>query len=277
VIRHYRSTAGTWQITTMPWKAALGLIRPEEYLEQRSAEYRIARMIDGHARAGERVWSTRQVAESYERPDILVSYQSAEGELLDDILASAIDKDRQPLWNLRFTFPPRSMRTITFEQRNRTDSDTWSIGEVKFFRGATEVKPTIKNAAASPFPWDAWLAIDGNPLTRWKSWEWIRPGMRWSATFGNPVILDRIELRCAHDQWAIDVHPIGVQAKLEKLDAAPLGDLRALAASTVKAHRVDYLLTDANSRFDGEFRRDWDAWRLTPVAECDGASLWRIN
>jgi hypothetical protein len=277
IIRHYRSPAGTWQITTMPWKAALGLIRPEDYLEQRFVEYRIARMVDAHAAQGERVWSTMQVAESYEKPDILVSYQSAEGELLDDILASAIQTDRQPLWNLRFTFTPRSMQAITFEQRNRTESDTWSIGEVKFFRGDSEVKPVIRKATATPFAWDAWLAVDGNPLTRWKSWEWIRPGMRWSATFAAPVIIDRVELRCAHDQWAIDVHMDGVQAKLEKLDAAPYGDLRGLATSTVKARGVGYLLTSANSPLHAEFRRDPSAWRITPVAQGDGASLWRIN
>jgi hypothetical protein len=77
-IRHYRAPEGTWQIGTAPWQAALGLTpsfpnaqnggpggllcapdpnaqnggpggllcAPERYLEQRSAEYRIARMID---------------------------------------------------------------------------------------------------------------------------------------------------------------------------------------------------------------------------------------
>jgi len=277
VIRHYRSAAGTWQILTMPWKPALGIVRPENYLEQRSAEYRIARMVDTRVRPGERVWSTMQVAESYEQRDILVSYQSAQGELLQDILASAAEADRQPLWNLRFTFPARQMQEIAFEQRNRTESDTWSIGEVKFFRGSSEVKPAIRQATATPFPWDAWLAVDGNPLTRWKSWEWIRPGMEWRATFGAPVILDRIELRCAHDQWAIDVHPVGLEAKLEKLDAPSYGDLRGLATQTVKAHGVDYLLTDSNNPFSTEFRRDAGAWHLTPVAQCDGASLWRID
>ncbi len=277
VIRHYRSPAGTWQIVTMPWKAALGIIRPEDYLEQRSAEYRIARMIDARVRPGERVWSTMQVAESYEKPDILVSYQSAEGDLLGDILASAVEKDRQPLWNLRFTFAPREMQSIAFEQRNRTDSDTWSIGEVKFFRAGAEVRPVIRQATAVPFPWDAWLAVDGNPLTRWKSWEWIRPGMRWSATFAAPTVLDRVELRCAHDQWAIDVHPVGFEAKLEKLDGPAYGDLRGLAARTVKAHGVQYLLTDSNSPLDGEFHRDWNAWHLKPIGQRDGASLWRIE
>lgn len=277
VVRHYRSPAGTWQIATMPWKAALGFIRPEDYLEQRSAEYRIARMIDAQVPLGERVWSTIEVAESYEKPDVLVSYQSAEGELLEDVLASAVETDRQPLWNLRFSFAPRALQGIAFEQRNRTENDIWSIGEVKFFRGGSEVKPVIRQTTANPFPWDAWLAVDGNPLTRWKSWEWIRPGMRWSATFAAPVILDRVELRCAHDQWAIDVHMVGAEAKLERLEAPAYGDLRGLATSTVKARGVRYLLTGSNSPLDGAFQRDWSGWHLAPVAQRDGASLWRID
>jgi hypothetical protein len=169
------------------------------------------------------------------------------------------------------------MQSITFEQRNRTESDTWSIGEVKFFRGDSEVKPVIRQVTAAPFPWDAWLAVDGNPLTRWKGWEWIRPGMRWSATFAAPVTIDRVELRCAHDQWAIDVHMDGVKAKLEKLDAPPYGDLRGLATRTVKAHGVGYLLTGSNYPLDAEFRREPDAWHISPVAQGDGARLWRIN
>lgn len=90
-------------------------------------------------------------------------------------------------------------------------------------------------------------------------------------------VLDRIELRCAHDQWANEIHPAGFEAKLEKLDARRYRDLRGLATQTVKAHRVDYLLTDSNNPFSSEFRRDPGAWHLTPVAKCDGASLWRMD
>jgi hypothetical protein len=277
VIRHYRAPAGTWQIATAPWQAALGLAPAERYLEQRSAEYRIARMIDEHVPPDRRVWSTMQVAEAYEKPDLLVSYQSAEGERIEDILATAIETDRQPLWNLRFTFARRRLQEITVEQRNETQNDIWSIGEVEFFLGQMELHPPIQQVTAAPFPWDAELAVDGNPLTRWKSWEAIRPGMRWRARFVAPVMLDRVELHCAHDQWAIDVRLGGINAKLEKLEDPHYGDLRALASRTVKARGIDYLLAGGNSRLTASFAGDPAGWKLTRLAESDGATLYRID
>ncbi|HWD98598.1 MAG TPA: hypothetical protein VG345_06165 [Bryobacteraceae bacterium] len=292
-IRHYRAPAGTWQIGTAPWQAALGLTpsfpnaqnggpsgllcAPERYLEQRSAEYRIARMIDEHVPPDGRVWSTMQVAEAYERPDLLVSYQSAEGERIEDILATAIETDRQPLWNLRFTFAPGTLQELTFEQRNETENDIWSIGEVKFFLGQTEAHPAIQEVTATPFPWDAALATDGNPLTRWKSWEAIRPGMRWRVKFRAPVMLDRAELHCAHDQWAIDVRMVGVDARREKLEDPHYGDLRALAARTVKRRGIDYLLAGGNSRLAVSFASDPGGWKLARVSETDDATLYRID
>lgn len=277
VIRHYRAPTGTWQISTMPWQAALGIVPPERYLEQRSAEYRIATMLDANVPERKHIWSAIPVAESYEKPDVLVSYQSAEGELLEDILMTAIDTDRQPLWNLRFTFPPRRLKAIEFEQTAPAHDDIWSIGEVKLFLGEAESRPSISRVSASFFAWDAWLAIDSNPVTRWRSWDSIRPGMWWSAEFAKPVMLDRAELHCSHDQWAIAVRMLGVNAKAERLEDPHFGDLRRLSAQTVKKRGVDYLLTGPTSRLDTEFARNAAAWGITAVAQTDGAKLYRIK
>jgi hypothetical protein len=66
--RRYRAPAGTWQIGTTPCQAALDLTPPEGWLEQRSAEYRIAHLINEHVPTEGRVWSTMQVAERMSNP-----------------------------------------------------------------------------------------------------------------------------------------------------------------------------------------------------------------
>ena len=144
--------------------------------------------------AGKRVWSSTPVAEAYTIPTVLVYYYSAEGELIQDILQTPVRQDMQPLWNLRFTFPPRTLRHLRLLQTATSPADIWSIGEARFFRGQNEVMPS--HADARPFPWDIGLAFDQNPVTRWRSWESIHPGMHVDIDFGAPVELDRVELHC---------------------------------------------------------------------------------
>jgi hypothetical protein len=90
-------------------------------------------------------------------------------------------------------------------------------------------------------------------------------------------MLDRAELHCAHDQWAIDVRIVGVDAKLEKLEDPHYKDLRVLAARTIKRRGIDYLLAGGNSRLAASFAGDPGGWKLARVAETDDATLYRID
>jgi hypothetical protein len=125
-------------------------------------------------------------------------------------------------------------------------TDIWSIGEVKFCLRRSEAHPAIQYATATPFAWDAAFATDGNPLTRWKNREAIRPGMQWRVKFRAPVTLDGAELHCAHDQW----------------EQPALWDLRALAATALKGRGIDYPLAGGNSRLACQFRSDPGGWKL---------------
>jgi hypothetical protein len=284
VIDKYRAPAGGWQIAHVPWKAALRTVPQDVFLRERSVPWISAQMIDYYVPAGKRVWSTTPVAEAYAKTDIMISFQSAEGELLEDMATTATRNDLAPGWNLRFTFPKQRVRLLRLVQTAR-GNDIWSIGEMKIFNGPNQISPAaVWRFDARPFPWDIGLAFDGNPVTRWRSWESIYPGMHADVDFGSPLEIDRVELHCSHDQPAIVVHPevcgdrcIALPATLEKLEDPPYGDLRPLAIRQFKQHGVDYLLVDDGNWTAADMRADPARWGMEFVAERARNRLYKIQ
>lgn len=274
VIDRYRAPAGGWQITTVPWKAALGIIPAQRWLA-RDAGYRLTQAINRSVPADKRIWSTRAVAQSYTVPDVLVYYYSGECEQIQDILLMAAHTDLQPLWDWRFTFPARSLGRVRVVQNAAGDGVMWSIGEARFSHGAEEANPS--HADAQPFPWTIGMALDHNPVTRWRSWESLRPGMYVDFEFEIPVTLDRVDLYCSHDQDPVDMKLEGIDAKIEKIDGMSAGDLRKLATRTIRSRGIDYLLIGDDYLEAAEITADPSRWGLRPVATEDRATIYQIQ
>ncbi len=275
VIHRYSAPAGGWQISHVPWKAALGIVPQDQYLRQYSDGWIPARMLDQFVPAGKRVWSTTPVAEAYSTTDVLVNYYSAEGELIQDILTTAVKTDFQPLWNLRYTFRPRELTAVRLVQHAKAQ-DVWSIGEMRFFLGDRELHPTRRwKFDASPFPWDIGLAFDQNPVTRWRAWAPSLQGMHVDVDFGEPVDMDRIEMHSSHDQWQADVTLEGISAHLDKLEDPPYGDLRRLATATVKQRGIDYLLIGGDHWLTADINADPARWGLKKLA--DRGATWLLE
>ncbi len=277
VINQYRAPAGGWQIVTMPWKAALGIIPQDQWLLERDGDWVTARMLDEFVPDGKRVWSTAPIAEAYTKTNVLVNYYSAEGELIQDILMTPANPDFQPNWILRYTFDPRAMRRLRLVQ-NAKNLDIWSIGEMRFFHGDREIQPSpLWKFSGSSFPWDLGLAFDRNPVTRWRTWEPIHPGMFVDVDFGEPVTLDRVELHCSHDQWNIDVSLEGIDTSIKKLDDQAPADLRRLATATVKARGIDYLMIGKGDWLTNDIHDDPARWGLTQVSGRGDDWLFQIQ
>jgi hypothetical protein len=66
-------------------------------------------------------------------------------------------------------------------------------------------------------------------------------------------------------------------AKLEKLEDPPLGDLRKLAAQTVKARGIDYLFIDNPYRIAADIRQDPGRWGMEFIADRASNRLYRIR
>jgi len=274
VIDRYRAPSGGWQITTVPWKAALGMIPAQTWLS-RDAGYRLTQTINRIVSADKRVWSTVAVAQSYTVPDVLVYYYSTECEQIQDILLTAIHAEKQPLWNWRFTFRARPLGRVRVIQTAANHDVMWSIGEARFFRGEEEANPS--HADAQPFPWTIGMALDRNPVTRWRSWEPIRPGMHVDFDFEIPVTLDRVDLFCSRDEAGIDMNLDGIDARVEKIEGMPTGDLRRLATRTIQSRGIDYLLIGDDYLAAADIEADPARWGLRAIANEDGTRLYRIQ
>jgi hypothetical protein len=287
-IDRYRAPGGGWQLEHIPWQAALRIVPQDVFLSTRSVPWISARMLDYYVPAGKRVFSTTPVGEAYCKTDVMVSYLSGEGDVIEDILTTATRDNLAPTWNLRFTFPTRRLQHLRVVQTAGASNleNLWSIGEMRVFNGQNEVPHTPAwHLDANPFPWDIGLAFDRNPVTRWRSWESIHPGMHVDVDFGAPIEIDRVELHGSHDQGNIEVHPeacdgsgcVGFPATLDKLDDPPAGDLRSLAGETIKARGIDYLLIDDQNWTAADMSQDPARWGMEFVAERAGNRLYRIQ
>lgn len=282
VIEKYQAPASGWHIAQMQWKAALRIVPQDVFLRNHSAAWVAAQTLEYFVPKGKRVWSTTPVGEAYCNTDVMIGYQSAEGDLIDDILSTAVFDNQAPTLNFRFTFPKRRLQHIRVSQTATSPDDLWSIGEVRIFNGDNRISRTPAwHIDATPFPWDIGLAFDGNPVTRWRSWESIHPGMHVDVDFGAPTEIDRVELHSSHDQGKIEVHldlpARDVPAGLDKLEDPPTGDLRRLAAETVKARGIDYLFIDNPNRMAADIRKDPARWGMEFIADRAGNRLYRIR
>jgi hypothetical protein len=279
--------ANTWRIADIPWRAALRIEPQDAFLGAHSVPWVEAKMLDYFVPRGKRVWSTTPVGEAWGSTDVMVSYQSAEGDLIEDTITTATRDDYTPTWNWRFRFPKMRIERLRLEQGAKSTEleNLWSIGEIHIFDGDRRVaRDAGWRLDASPFPWDIGLAFDDNPVTRWRSWEKIYPGMRIDINFGKPIEIDRVEMLCSHDEPNIDVRievcdsgckPI--EAMLEKSDTAPSGDLRRLAAQIVKAHGIDYILVDDANWTAADMSKDPARWGMEFIANRAGNRLYRLQ
>ena len=77
-----------WRLVRFPYKAALRITPPEEFLRVNSLGYGVARLIEEQVPAGEPVLAMDGIPDSYTTREILVSYESAANQALDRALRS---------------------------------------------------------------------------------------------------------------------------------------------------------------------------------------------
>jgi hypothetical protein len=285
VIDFYRGPAA-WRIGYFPWQAALRIIPQDRYLGQ-SLAWISASMVEAYVPKGKRIWSTTPIAESYTSADIIVNYESAEGELIEDMIKAPLNPAVSATENLRFSFPKQRMSHLRLLQQAAGQglSNPWSITELRVFNGPDEITRQPEwHLDAKPYPWDIGFAFDGNPATRWRSWETFQPGMHVDVDFGKPLEIDRVELHCSRDQAGVRVQPqvcgegrcATVHADLEILNDVPAGGLRGDAIRAVKSRGIDFLIIDDGYTTAADMAKDPAAWGLDAIAVRASNRLYRI-
>ncbi|MBI5280695.1 MAG: hypothetical protein HY858_03355 [Candidatus Solibacter usitatus] len=282
-----------WRIADIPWRQALRIESGHSWLSEKFPQYRIARMVERAAGPDAMVFSFTPIAESYTSREIMVGFQSARGESIRDLILSALISDYQPTNQLEFTFPRQALKAVRVVQTAATgprlteSRDIWSIGEFRVAgRGQTIIPGPEWRLEARPNPWDVQLAFDNLPLTRWRSWEWIRPGMYVRAEFGRALVLDTVRLEASPDQYTVRLRVDGQTDAGEWKTLAtepvatglppPLG-LRRTAIEEARRRGVTHLLVAEGDFGWEDFRQKAGLWGIQEAGAVDNVRLYRIE
>ncbi|MDP2996454.1 MAG: hypothetical protein Q8N47_03125, partial [Bryobacterales bacterium] len=275
-----------WRITEIPLQAALRMEPEDQFLTRKVNAYPIARIIEKVVPPQGTVFAFSPVAEAYTRRNVPVLYQSAWGEALGDVFYSALFPDLAAKESLRFRFAPRPARKIRASQ-TAAGTDIWSITELRVFRAGTELaRGDGWRLRARPNPWDVQLAFDNSPVTRWRSWEAIRPGMFVELDFGAVETADAVFLDTVPDQyqarWRVEAQdPDGRWSVLsdapETAALKPNAGLKRAAMREFKARGVGYLVLFEADHAWIPVTAEPAAWGLALAGEAGGARLYRIE
>lgn len=273
-----------WRLGSIPWEAALRRIPAADYIARHSGDYPLARTIELQVPPGGRIFSFAGRPESYMNREVLVSYESAEANLVNDILLAPIDGFK-PTKRLRFAFAAQPLTAVRVVE-TASANPFWTVSEMRVFNGASEL-PRLPEwrLSARPNGWEVQLAFDNSPVTRWSSWEAMRPGQFIEARFARPETADAVVLEATGEG---ESHPRlegeGRDGRWRVLSPAPAitetpppRGMRRAATLEVKARGIGFLIAN-DSDFGGEDLLKYKAmWGVTELGEAGGARLYRID
>jgi hypothetical protein len=285
--KHYTVSDGNWLLPKVSPKAALRIIPEDTYLSRESPEYNVDRMIERLVPPGGRVFSFYGPAESYTTRQILISYMSAENEVLADILWTPLFGDYAPKRMLKFQFPAREFQKIRVVQTENVPDQQWTLAELRVFRAGREIpRARAWSLTASPNPWDVQLAFDNSPVTRWRSWQAAQPGMYVEVDFGRPQLIDSVVVESSLDFAKTKVKLEGLEPGGHWTTVSVRADegirpipvsLRLAASEELKARGVRYLLIDDTDLRADDFRVYAKLWGITQLGQWRGKRLYYIQ
>jgi hypothetical protein len=211
----------SWRLDKVDWKAGLRLTPESDYLRRHMSDYDIGLIVDKTVPAGEPIFSFSGIQQAYQSHQVIVEWTSSFGARISDVLRTPFTRDLQPTQRYGYQFASVTTRKIRLIQTARTETDRWSISELRVFRKGAELPRAPEwRVRAGSNPWDISLAFDNDPVTRWTSYRAYRPGMSIEVDFSRPEAIDQVATDCTRDQK-------GMNMRLEYEAAA--GEWRTLA------------------------------------------------
>lgn len=275
-----------WRLESVPIAAALRRIPEDTYLSQ-DEDYRFARMVGRAVPPGHRIFAIGLGGRSYLPREVLIGYQGAANEVMQDILWTPVIAAYQPTRVLKFDSPPREFRKIRVVLEAGDSVDEWSMSEIRIYNGLKELprNPSWR-LTAHPNPWDVQMAFDNSLVTRWRSWEPAAPGMYVQVDFGQPQTISSVTVESSWDaiNTKIGLQAIGTGGEWTTLSDHPSvtirpiqASLRMAATAELKARGISYVFIRPEDPSATDFRRYAAAWGLAFAGEESGAYLYRIK
>jgi hypothetical protein len=276
------------RLDKIPVRAALRLIPEEKFLESRLWGYPAARMLEDMVPPESKILCNSAPPEAYTSRDILVGYEGALNQNLGDLLNVPLIADWQPTRRLTFRFAPRTVRRVRIVQSASSPVENWGVNELRVYNGKGELAREPQwRLTARPNPWEVQMAFDGNPITRWRSWQPMSSGMYIEVDFGRPESVDRVEIDATPDQHNVRLSLMGqVRSDIpwDQLAGAPQetqvqapANLRQLATFEIKWQGIEYLIIDKGDFTAEDMRKDPTQWGLTIVGDRRDSRLYRID
>jgi hypothetical protein len=275
-----------FRIEEVPVRAALRL-QPEEAYLSMDPEYVIVHMIGSTVPPGERVFAISQGGQSYLPRELLVGYESASNEVLQDILWTPVVRSYQPTRILKFDFPASQLLKLRVVQTARLPGNQWSIAELRVFNGPAELaRDPAWRLTAQPNPWDVQLAFDNSPVTRWRSWQPAAPGMRVEVDFGRLQSASGVVVESSEDtgEARVKLEGMGADGNWVTLSDRPVqsrqpvrASLRLAATAELKARGIQYLLIKPENPGSGDLRTYPGFWGLTVAGAVGDVRLFHIK
>jgi hypothetical protein len=168
--------------------------------------------------------------------------------------------------------------------------DGWSLQEIALFDQGKTLFPSAEWQLEAPVnPWEAGLAFDRNPVSRWRTWREAERDVFLAVHFSQPLEVDMARV-------LVFEPPRGLVATLEGLASggtawktlaepswrpAPALNYRRQAISMVKREGFGYILTRSGeeglSRIGKDLVESAGSWGLRKVEEVDGVYLLALE
>jgi hypothetical protein len=273
-----------WRLGPPNLDASFRRIPEMEWVGRHALDVALAPQIHTHVRPDRKIYSFAGRPEAYLDREILVSYESAEANLLNDILLAPLH-GYKPTAHRRFEFPARAVEAVRVAQTAASPS-FWSVAEVRVYAGGREVpRAPSWRLQAHPNGWEVQLAFDNSPVTRWSSWEPSRPGQSIEIRFGRAETIDAVVVESAAEGYSklrlegrgSDGRWVELAAQPQTVDVDPPRGMRLAATREVKARGVSHLLIQETDFFYQDALRHLRYWGLTEIGQANGTHFYRID
>jgi hypothetical protein len=274
-----------WRLTSIPVAAALR-IRPEPvFLKEHLPDYALKPALETFLPARAKVFSLEMRPEAYIDRTFVVAYESALGNLAQDMLAGPIDQRARATLRLRFQFLPVTTHRVRVVQ-TATATAFWSIAEMRVYNQGRELpRSPLWRLGAQPNGWEVQLAFDNCYATRWSSWQAMAPGDFVEIDFGKPEQMDEVDLEMAYAPEA----RLQIEVLSERGHWAPLTDtseiipldlpsgVRRAATREMKTRGIGYLIVNDTDFFAADMRKYPVFWGVTELTNVPGIHLYQID
>jgi hypothetical protein len=283
VVRKY-AAPGVWALKKIPFRAALRLDPPEDYLRAHLAYFGVGQMIDRSTPPGSTVFSYQAIPEAYTSRRILIDYESAGNHHDGLTLWTGFSPGWLPTLQVRFTFDEQALRVIRVVQTTKGGSP-WRIHELRAFAGTSSISRNGWQVTANPFPWGIESAFDNNLVTFWECGDNLAPGMFVEADFASVQHADSVVIETSPNQPDLHLQLLGespsgqwktlaAEPQMSNVDAP---DLRRAAAQELKRQGIGYVLLFDADVAAADFRENTARWGVREVGQANGARLYQLQ